>query len=172
LLLPDLEILNAFTAFDFAPVNILEADMKRINGEIDRLEAIKDRAEHYYDDLCLAEFLRAIAARMLVEQGFNTESMYQLHQKSLQVVFDNANKVALDHYIYYFAHYENGRMYTFNKDYEKAESEIQIVLKSNDRGQYSIGAGPHAKNKYSLASALVFKCHNCMTQIKSEANKK
>lgn len=172
MLLPDLEVLNAFTALDFAPVDILDIDMKRINTEIDRLEATKDRSEYHYDDLCLAQFLRAVVARMLLEQGSNTQSMYQLHQKSLETVFDNASKVVLDHYIYYFAHYENGRMYAFNKEYEKAESEIQIVLKSNDRGQYSIGAGPHAKNKYSLASALVFKCHNCMTQIKSESNKK
>lgn len=170
LLLPDLEVLNAFTAFDFVPIDILEVDMKRINTEIDQLETTKEHNEHYYDDLCLAQFLRAIIARMQLEQGSNTEAMYQLHQNSVQVVFDNANKVVLDHYIYYFSHYENGLMYLFNKEYDKAESEIQIVLKSNDRGQYNVGAGPHARHKYSLASALVFKCHNCMAQIKS--NKK
>ncbi|CAO3631096.1 unnamed protein product [Mucor hiemalis] len=173
LLLPDLEVLNAFTAFDFMPVDVLDSAMKRINTELSRLSSEKydKTSEYYYDDLCLVQFLRSITARMLIEQGSNAEDMHKVHDQSLKVVFDNADKIHLDHYIYYFSRYENALMLMWDKKYEEAEENVQIVLKSNDRGQYSIGAGPHAKNKYSLASALVFKCHNLHTQIKSEIQK-
>ncbi|KAL9538541.1 hypothetical protein MBANPS3_010853 [Mucor bainieri] len=172
LLLPDLEILNAFTAYDFIPANLLHAGLDRINTEITRLESTptEKRNTYYYDDLCLAEFLRAITSRELYEQGSDKTAMLSTHEKSLQFVFDHADKVQLDHYIYYFGRYEKACMLILEKEYTKAESEIQVVLKANDRGQYSIGSGPHAKNKYSLASALVFKCHNCMTKIKAESS--
>lgn len=152
------------------PVDILNKSMKRIKLELNRLSGEKQEKlpANYYDDICLAQFLRSITARMLVEQDSNVEEMKKVHEKSMQVVFDNGDKIMLDHYIYYFSHYEKARMLILDKEYTQAEEHIQIVLKANDRSQYSIGAGPHAKNKYSLASALVFKCHNLHTQIKSE----
>ncbi|KAI8639873.1 hypothetical protein BD408DRAFT_434767 [Parasitella parasitica] len=172
LLLPDLEVLNAFTAYDFMPVDVLQTGLNRINTEITRLEAATKEKHntYYYDDLCLAEYLRAITIRMLFQQKSGTEAMHQTHERSLKVVFDYADKIELDHYIYYFSRYEKANMLMLDKEYTKAESEIQVVLKANDRGQYSIGSGPHAKNKYSLASALVFKCHNFMTKIKVESS--
>lgn len=162
-------MLNAFTAFDFIPKDILEKDYERINAEIDRLEKLEKKTDNYYDDYCLAEFLRGITSRELYEASVNKEEMKQVNKTSLQTVFDNANKIVLDHYIYYFSHYENARMLLTQKEYTKSESEIQIVLKANDKGQYNVGAGPHAKNKYSLASALVFKCHNLMAKVKAES---
>lgn len=172
LLLPDLEILHAFTAYDFIPANLLHAGLDRINAEISRLESTpaEKHNAYYYDDLCLAEFLRAITSRELYEQGSDKAAMLSAHEKSLQFIFDHADKIQLDHYIYYFGRYEKACMLILEKQYTKAESEIQVVLKANDRAQYSIGSGPHAKNKYSLASALVFKCHNCMTKIKAESS--
>lgn len=150
------------------PVDILNSAMKRIDVELNRLSNNnKDKLPtNYYDDICLAQFLRSITARMLFEEGQNTEAMHKIHEQSLKFVFDNADKVLLDHYIYYFGHYEKARMLILDKNYAQAEADIQVVLKSNDRGHYGVGSGPHAKNKYSLASSLVFKCHNCMTQIK------
>ncbi|KAI9485681.1 MAG: hypothetical protein EXX96DRAFT_471986 [Benjaminiella poitrasii] len=172
LLLPDLEILNAFTAFDFIPVDILQTDMKRIDKELERLSNIShNKNTNYYDDQCLSQYLRAVIARGLYEQNIDTNKMHTLHESSLQTVFEEADKIELDHYVYYFSRYEHARMLILDKNYTKAESEIQVVLKANDRGQYSIGSGPHAKNKYSLASALVLKCHNLMTKVKYESSK-
>ncbi|KAI8884677.1 hypothetical protein K501DRAFT_247391, partial [Backusella circina FSU 941] len=174
LLLADLEVLNALTAFDFMPVTILKDNLKRIQLEIDRLEKLKvSDDQHYYDDLCLSYYLRAITSRMLYPQ--DPSKMKAIHQASVSKVFEHAEKIQLDHYIYYFTCYENARMelllYKHDKDRNHlavAEFQIQVVLKANDRHQYGIGAGVHARNKYSLASALVFKCHNCMAQVKDE----
>jgi hypothetical protein len=152
------------------PVDILEKSMKRIDTELSKLSTEKQDKlpDNFYDDICLAQFLRSITARTLIEQESNVEIMHKIHKEAMKVIFDNADKIQLDHYIYYFSHYEKARMLVLEKYYTQAEEHIQIVLKANDRNQYSIGAGPHAKNKYSLASALVFKCHNLQTQIKSE----
>ncbi|KAI8968448.1 hypothetical protein BDF20DRAFT_981625 [Mycotypha africana] len=169
LLLPDLEILNAFTAFDFIPANILENDILRINVEIDRLDdtARARNVHHFYDDYCLAQFFRGIGCRMLYEQNCNTTQSYDVATESLNQVFEYADRIELDHYIYYFSRYEMVLLYMMKKNYTKAEEEVQTVLKATEKGQYNIGAGPHAKNKYSLANTLAFKCHNCMTQIKT-----
>ncbi|KAI7902725.1 uncharacterized protein BX663DRAFT_510263 [Cokeromyces recurvatus] len=170
LLLPDLEILNAFAAFDFIPMDILQRNRKRIMNELDHLTNNQDKIMNYYDDLCLAQYLHAITCRQLYElKESDMNTIHTLHESSLQSVFDHADKITLDHYIYYFSRYEHACMFMLDKDYTKAESEIQVILKANDRGQYSVGSGPHAKNKYSLASALVLKCHNLMTKIKYES---
>lgn len=158
-------MLNAFTAFDCIPKDLLDTKLNRVNTELDRLDS---KSTHYYDDYCLAQFLRGVLARELYEET-RDESMITLNKQSLDSLFDNAEKITLDHYIYYFGRYENARMLIEEKEYQKAEAELQVVLKSDNKGQYNVGSGPHAKNKYSLASALVFKCHNCMAKIKEES---
>jgi hypothetical protein len=161
-------MLNAFTAFDCIPKDLLQTKLNRVNTEIDRLKKL-EKTNHYYDDYCLSQFLRGVLARELYEETDSKESMLELNKQSLTELFNNADKVELDHYIYYFGRYENARMLIVQDEYQKAEAEIQVVLKANDRGHYNVGTGPHAKNKYSLASALVFKCHNCMAKIKDES---
>ncbi|KAI8379130.1 uncharacterized protein BYT42DRAFT_567656 [Radiomyces spectabilis] len=169
LLMPDLEILNAFTAFDFMPHAILSKNLDVINEEIEKLPGRKNH-ENFDDDLCLAYYLRALTARSLLEQE-NAKNdaghLHRIHQESIQQVLDHANRIRLDHYIYYFSRYENARLLMLDKKYEEAEKEIQVILTANDTGKYNMGAGPHAKNKYSLANALVFKCHNCLMRIQN-----
>ncbi|KAG0165946.1 hypothetical protein DFQ28_008089 [Apophysomyces sp. BC1034] len=170
LLLPDLEILNAFGALSFMPKELLHHNLARINSNLEQLEEGRLNNLNYYDDICLAHYLRAMMIRMLVEE--EPEKMQQMHRESLDIVFENANKVLLDHYIYYFARYENARMMIVNEQFEEAEKEIQIIVRASEKGQYNVGAGPHAKNKYSLENALLFKCHNCITEIRELAAQK
>lgn len=172
LLMPDLEILNAFTAFDFMPVELLQQKMDRVNAEIAQLRNSKptDR-HHYYDDLCLAYYLRALVARMILQQqqqeDESTAKLYEIHTNAIQTVLENANKVELDHYVYYYARYEKAHMKMNQGDLAGAEAEIQVILHAAEKGQYGVGAGPHAKNKYSLENNLVFKCHNAIEKIRS-----
>ncbi|KAI8997240.1 hypothetical protein BDB01DRAFT_770382 [Pilobolus umbonatus] len=168
LLLPDLELLNIFSAYDFMPIDTLEKGMKRIDHEIRQLEERKEDA-YYDDDLCLASYLQAITARMLNEQGHEVDRMHQIHTRAIERVFSHAEKIVLDHYVYYFSHYENACMLILDEKYDMARSELQIILKANDKGQYNVGSGPHSRSKYSLANALVFKCHNCMAKIKEKS---
>ncbi|OBZ82598.1 Tetratricopeptide repeat protein 39B [Choanephora cucurbitarum] len=172
LFLPDLEILNAFSVLGFAPLNILELKLSQIDSELDQLEK---GSKYYCDDLCLAHLLKATIARMLYEQTDDAQvmkSMKSINQESIDIISEKANGILLDHYVYYFSRYEKAQMLILQNDYMAAEIEVQGILKAQDKGQYNIGSGPHAKNKYSLANALAFKCHNCLTKIKSEAKQK
>ncbi|KAI8138446.1 hypothetical protein BJV82DRAFT_523321 [Fennellomyces sp. T-0311] len=166
LILPDLEILNAFTAFDFMSVEALQENLARISKEMESLD--KGRM-HYYDDLCMVHYLRAHVARQLLEKDktCDAEKLRSMHHESVDTVLENANKVELDHYIYYFTRYEKARMLINESDYAGAEAEIQVILRAAEKGQYNVGSGPHAKNKYSLENALVFKCHNGDEKIQS-----
>ncbi|KAI9016472.1 hypothetical protein CLU79DRAFT_762701 [Phycomyces nitens] len=166
LVLPDLEILHAFSAFDFMPIELLRADLDRTQDALDKLDSSQ---AYYYDDLCLVHYLRAVILRNIdqrLESSGETQERAE-HAKSIEVVFANAQKVQLDHYVYYFAHYEKAQMLMAEHSYKAAEAEIQVVLKANDRNQFGVGSGPHAKSKYSLANALGFKCHNCLSKIQT-----
>ncbi|KAI8332752.1 hypothetical protein BD560DRAFT_494053 [Blakeslea trispora] len=172
LLLPDLEALNAFSAFEFMSRDLLEANLARTTKEIDRLSTKTAYAEvlNYYDDLCLCHYLRTMILRLLLdryghEDNKQKQAWKELHAESIQGVMDNADKIQLDHYIYYFTRYEEARMSIYDQDYQKAKDIIQSIIKMSEKGQFNVGAGPHAKNKYSLESNILFKCHNCLAEI-------
>ncbi|KAG0172915.1 hypothetical protein DFQ28_004071 [Apophysomyces sp. BC1034] len=159
LIFSDLEILNAFSIFDLIPEQLLLQNLELINQSIQTLDS--DAA----DDICLAYYLRALVARTLTERY--AQDKRTLHQQSLEMVFANAPKVQLDHYIYYFARYESARMLILDSQFDEAEAEIQVILRADEKGVYNVGAGPHAKSKYSMANALVFRCHNALAKIQS-----
>ncbi|ORZ21113.1 hypothetical protein BCR42DRAFT_459188 [Absidia repens] len=163
LISPDLEILNAFTAFDWMPVPILQQNIELITAKQTSLE--KD-ASNYYDNDCLLHYLKGLTARCLIQkqpEGDDQSNLYKIQSKSMDTLFAQAQHIYWDHYIYYFARYENGRLMMFDGKYDQAEKEIKVVLQSN--GQGHIGTGPHSKQKYSLANALQFKCHNCILRL-------
>ncbi|KAI8089817.1 uncharacterized protein BX664DRAFT_333982 [Halteromyces radiatus] len=160
LIVPDLEMLNATSGFDWMPKDILQINMKQLNTVLTRLD--KD-SDHYYDGLCLVNYLKALAARCLIQQDQEKDIYYKIHSDAMDVVFTQAQHAKWDHYIYYFARYENGRFLTYDGKYEQAEKEIKIVIRSN--GQAHVGTGPHMKHKYSLGNPLQFKCHNCLLLI-------
>ncbi|KAI9312224.1 hypothetical protein BX666DRAFT_1866434 [Dichotomocladium elegans] len=172
LVVPDLEILNAFTAYDFMPVDILIANYDLINKQ---LASLDKNQKFYHDDLALVHYLRAQLARHRLARQQQPDSddkklLMEIHHASVATVLEIAGKINLDHYIYYFTLYEKARMAIEEKDYESAQKDIQTILRANEKGLYSVGAGPHAKNKYSLESQLVFKCHNCEEKIQALKN--
>ncbi|KAI8088521.1 hypothetical protein BDF21DRAFT_378735 [Thamnidium elegans] len=174
LLFPDLEALNAFSAFDFMSIDLLHNNLERTTKEIYRLthETKHEEVLNYYDDLCLSHYMRSMVLRLLIDQvkDASTETKVnwkRLHKESIRCVMENAKKVQLDHYIYYFTRYEEARMLIIDQEYQKAKDIVQSIIKSSDKGQFNVGAGPHAKNKYSLENTILFKCHNCLTEIQA-----
>ncbi|KAI9269105.1 hypothetical protein BDA99DRAFT_503588 [Phascolomyces articulosus] len=165
LMFPDLEIANAFGACDYIPISQLRANIERLDTELSQLRTTN---KNYADDLCLGNYLRAIMARQLfskVDDPKEMEKLRTIHHTSMQTVFKAAQDVEYDHYVYYFSRYENARMLIMDEEYDQAEQEIQFVLKSNDKNQYSVGAGTKAKSKYSLENHILFKSHNCISEI-------
>ena len=45
----------------------------------------------------------------------------ELHRDSVECVLENADRVQLDHYIYYFTRYEEARMAIMNKEYQEVD---------------------------------------------------
>ena len=168
----DLEIANAFGACDYIPIQQLWVNIERLDTELAQLCTTHP---NYADDLCLGNYLRAIMARQLLLKVDDLKNMVKLrtiHHKSMQIVFNAAKDVVYDHYVYYFARYENARMFIMEDNYDSAEQEIQFVLKANDKNQYNVGAGTKAKSKYSMENHILFKSHNCMSEIEELRNQR
>ncbi|OZJ05668.1 hypothetical protein BZG36_01408 [Bifiguratus adelaidae] len=126
---------------------------------------------YFYDDYCLAYFLlgvlqRQIALSPLVRdksmRQVDADNMAQAALSSFERVFDHAQYIKYDHYIYYYARYENARTLALMDNLDQAEKEVLVVLKQ-DKSPSSIGR--EAKGKYSLENLLHFKCHNCLADI-------
>ncbi|KAI8968137.1 hypothetical protein BDB01DRAFT_726650 [Pilobolus umbonatus] len=166
LLFPDLEALNAFGALDFLPKDLLLINLSRLNTAIDTLmnEEKHEEILNYYDDICLCHYLRLLILRLLLEK-YSHQEWRTAYTESMEFIMQNADKIQLDHYIYYFTLYEAARMCIIDKEYDQAEQRIERIIKISEKGQFNVGAGPHAKNKYSLENTLLFKCHNCLTEI-------
>ena len=161
---PDLEVLNAFGISDYLPISLLRTNIQRIDQELN------DVTDASADDLCLAYYLRSVMARRLYIRSPDKQEQQQMrdiHHQSVQNVYKQAQDIVLDHYIYYFSRYEEARMMILDGDYDGAETSINVILKANEKGQYNIGKGSKAKSKYSLENSLLFRCHNCQTEIQA-----
>ncbi|KAI9281813.1 hypothetical protein BY458DRAFT_498061 [Sporodiniella umbellata] len=165
LCLPDLEALAAFNSLDFMNNALVLKNLDRVQHALDTLDR---KSLYYYDDLCLAHYLRLNLLRLLItrEQG-DRQHWETLHEVSLTAILDHAHSIQLDHYLYYFARYEQARLHILHAQYDQAKEIVKSIVKTSEKGLFNVGAGPHAKNKYSLESTLLFKCHNCLTEIDS-----
>ncbi|KAI8066692.1 hypothetical protein BC940DRAFT_302092 [Gongronella butleri] len=213
LIAPDLEVIHAFTAFDWMPADRLITVLTSLDEQLVQVEA--NAQVNKADDACLLQYLRMVTARCLIQrhatastvpisastssssttstpatttavsnattlaspasspiptrttQGVSTDASlyYKIHADSYAAVLAGASQVKWDHYVYYFARYEHGRLLMHDEKYDEAEKELRVVLHANDKGVYNVGTGPHAKHKYSLANSLSFKCHNGLLRM-------
>jgi hypothetical protein len=172
LLLPDLEILSFNNAYESMPPEMLQEKLEVLNKTIDDLEAkmkkSKEPYQNFYDDYCLANYLRGIITRLIAYLPSTTDEkqkeMLDLHESSMQACFDHAPQVQLDHWVYYFCRYERACTLLKQGISDDAKSDLQTVLKAPEKG-YNVGTGPGAKHKYSMENALLFKCHNALNGI-------
>ncbi|KAI8333026.1 hypothetical protein BC941DRAFT_358428 [Chlamydoabsidia padenii] len=165
LLFPDLEVLNAFSAFELMSTDLARKNLARIDATLVRLQ--NNNSFYVYDDLCLCHFLRTMLIRMILQDTSdnNNKELKQAHQVSVQAVMDFADKVQLDHYTYYFTVYEKARMLIMDNQLDAAQKEINYLIRCSEKNDFNVGAGARAKNKYSLENSLILKCHNCLEMI-------
>ncbi|KAI8099159.1 uncharacterized protein BX664DRAFT_289117 [Halteromyces radiatus] len=167
LLFPDLEVLNAFSAFELMSTDLVRKNLGRIQATLTRLES--NKSFYVYDDLCLCHYLRTMLIRMLLQDPTTPKEerqrLKETHRISIQAVLDMAEKVQLDHYTYYFTVYEKARMLMMDNELDAARKEIQYLIRCSEKNEFNVGAGARAKNKYSLENSLILKCHNCLEMI-------
>jgi hypothetical protein len=176
LLLPDLEILCFTNSYESLPYDILLVKLQVLNATIndleDKLKTSDEPYENFYDDYCLAQYLRGLITRLIacspsVEQK---QDILALHEVSMQACFDKANKVQWDHWVYYYCRYERACMFIKEDQFDEAKSDLQMVLKAEK--EYGVGSGPGAKHKYSMENQLIFKCYNALHDIERQSNPK
>ncbi|KAI8332039.1 hypothetical protein BC941DRAFT_359617 [Chlamydoabsidia padenii] len=184
LLFPDLEILLSIGGLELMPANIIHKNLSRITVVLKRLET--SQSLYVNDDICLAHLLRATLYRFLFDiespppqqqsllghDELNRQHPYKLiHRQSIQTIMDSAQKVQLDHWVYYFALYEKAQLLIMDKLYAEAKRELDYILRCTEKNEFNVGAGVRAKNKYSMENALILKCHSCLGYIAEVATK-
>ncbi|KAI9308371.1 hypothetical protein BJ944DRAFT_156358 [Cunninghamella echinulata] len=169
LLFPDLEVINAFSVFELMPKELIYTNLARTAATLKRLE--NNKSFYVNDDICLTHFLRTVLIRTLiqipgaVESNEKLQQLKTMHQQSVNTVLEKAKDVQLDHYCYYYTIYEKARMLIIENELDAAKKEVDYLIKCSEKNTFNVGAGPRAKNKYSLENSLALKCHNLLELI-------
>ncbi|RUS18742.1 hypothetical protein BC937DRAFT_88402 [Endogone sp. FLAS-F59071] len=186
LFLPNLELLLVWNCYEIMPLPQLRRITSLVDAEITRLEIAQLSSatgapyDNFYDDLCLAQFLRGVLLR---QQAFFSDpdvlvsdpdlahhhALVTRALDSFRAVFHDAWRIRFDHYIYYFSRYEMGRTLLLMGDIRAARDEFAIVLSRQSipvPADAEPGARPpEVKGKYSLENMVIFKTHNSVAEL-------
>ncbi|KDR77972.1 hypothetical protein GALMADRAFT_224382 [Galerina marginata CBS 339.88] len=160
------------------------------SGKGTTLKERKDRADvekgygaakggGYWDDFCLAMFLRGVCMRYVaypdpdaeLDDADNLHSPGELSKEaaereaeaSFKAVFEHGPKIELDHQLVYHAHYEVGRLYACQSHPALARAEFDLVLSGKT---LEVGASGK-KGKYSMENALHMRTHAAVDILES-----
>ena len=161
LLLPAIEFSYIYHCLTNAPryslcdsqlVDISEA--LRVLNEVEDPSQYHSGADEYWDDYCLAHFLRGVTLRYIayperhakVEPAVSPipqEEAAEQAEISLQNVIEASHRLALDHYLCYFAHYELGRLQANQGHKAEAKEQFNLImsgkkLEAQHKGKYSM----------------------------------
>ncbi|KAF9555191.1 hypothetical protein CPC08DRAFT_737445 [Agrocybe pediades] len=135
----------------------------------------------YWDDYCLAMFLRGVCLRYVAypdpdaeldpkdevkDTPLSKEIAERESEASFRAVFEHGPKIELDHHLVYHAHYELGRLLACqiptcatpslaSEKKDKAKAEFDLVLS----GKYLEVGSSGKKGKYSMENALHMRTH-------------
>jgi len=140
LLLPADEMMYLWNCYSCTPAPLLEQALTRITASLDQFLAINKEAlnglsapkdfPRLFDERAIGHLLKGA---VLSQLGRHDEAL-----ACLQEVTSNERKVAKDHYVLPYAHYEIGRIHYHQHDYKTARVSIQ---KSSSYTNYSIDRG-------------------------------
>jgi tetratricopeptide (TPR) repeat protein len=181
LLLPAYEIMYMWSGFDLMPRSRIESCIVEFDGALKYLDAQQKVTEEpyktFFDDLCLARFLKGVASRELVipnsqlllpEQDFvkrvvSNESKEALKYsiRQLEFIALQAESLHLDHWILPFSRYELGSLHVRLGDYETARREYNAAL----NGGYTQEEVGTQKVKVSMEQSLHLRTHNALVKV-------
>ncbi|KAJ3182594.1 hypothetical protein HDU85_002695 [Gaertneriomyces sp. JEL0708] len=193
LLLPHLEILYVLNGFDIIPTSHRPTFIAEVDAAISQLETqlsgcAKDKNgdeippyDTFYDDVCLARFLKGVLTRELAlpssdslvpiqhlakqikAHSFTSTQQQQITYsiRQLEYILLISDKIKLDHWILPFSRLELGQLYLRTGDFEKARKEFMAALNG---GVAEDEAGTPRK-RVSLENALHFRVHNALVKL-------
>ncbi|SOV04327.1 uncharacterized protein UDID_02344 [Ustilago sp. UG-2017a] len=176
LLLPGLEFAYVYHCLSNAPRYILcDEALVMVSDALTDLHAVEDASqyfsgEEYYDDLCLAHFLRGVCLKYIAcperhskvrpkESPIPQDEAAEQAEISFRTVLQHGHQLKLDHWLVYFAHYELGRLYAGRGRIEEAKEQLLLVLSQKaleDRGR---------KGKYSLQNMVHLRANGALNGI-------
>jgi hypothetical protein len=179
LVLPGLELAYLFRAISFAPRQV---NVDRMLPEVYKaLEKIEGSTEAdyegdgagYWDDYCLAKFLEGVCLRFVAypdpDALIDPDEVITIPKEeaeaksaaAFQFVFEHGQKIELDHYLVYHAHYEYGRMLGCQGKRNEAQEQLELVLSGKP-----LEVGPSGrKGKYSMENALQLRSHAALEYL-------
>lgn len=176
LLLPGLEFAYVYHCLSNAPRYILcDEALVMVSDALADLHDVEDPSQYYsgdeyYDDLCLAHFLRGVCLKFIAcpekhskvrpkESPIPEREAAQQAEISFKTVLEHGHQLKLDHWLVYFAHYELGRLYAGTGRDADAKEQLNLVLSQKtleDRGR---------KGKYSLQNMVHLRANGALNAI-------
>lgn len=176
LLLPAIEFSYIYHCLTNAPryslcdnqlVDISEA-MRELN-EVEDPSQYHSGADEYWDDYCLAHFLRGVTLRYIAypeahakvqpkESPIPKEEASEQADISLNNVIEASHRLALDHYICYFAHYELGRLRANQGRKDEARTQFNLIMSGKK-------LETHHKGKYSMMNMCTLRTNGAISVL-------
>ncbi|KAH9837579.1 uncharacterized protein C8Q71DRAFT_753294 [Rhodofomes roseus] len=177
LALAALEFGYLFLCIEHAPRTVILSHMlPQTDALLAELQGHRDRPTAYdgyfWDDWCLAQFLRGVCLRYVAYPDADTvpdDAELPMSQAdaerdavlAFEAVFADGDKIALDHYLNYFAHFEYGRLLACKRDKAGAREHLELVMS----GKSLEGPGVHRKGKYSMENGLHVRTHAALEAL-------
>ncbi|EPS94824.1 hypothetical protein FOMPIDRAFT_1152789 [Fomitopsis schrenkii] len=178
LALAALEFSYLFLAIARAPRAVILARMlPQADALLAELAQWKERPAAYdgtfWDDWCLAMFLRGVCLRYVahpdadavVDPGEKLEMDQSAAERdavaAFEAIFKDGDKIVLDHYLNYYAHFEYGRLLACKGEKAQAREHLELVMS----GKPLEGPGVHRKGKFSMENGLHVRTHAALEAL-------
>lgn len=178
LLLPALEFSYVYHCFTNAPAySLSDNQLVDISEALQEINQVQDPSEYYsgadeyWDDYCLAHFLRGVTLRYIAypeqhakleasQQPIPRNEAAQQAEISLCNVIESSHRLSLDHYLCYFAHYELGRLYASQGNTSAAREQFDMVMSGK-----TLEATSKGKGKYSMQNMCTLRTNGALTVL-------
>jgi hypothetical protein len=175
LLLPALEFSYVYHCFTNAPAySLSDNQLVDISEALQGINQVQDPSEYYsgadeyWDDYCLAHFLRGVTLRYIAyperhakveasEHPIPKNEAAQQAEISLCNVIESSHRLSLDHYLCYFAHYELGRLYASQGNTTAAREQFDMVMSGK-----TLEATSKGKGKYSMQNMCTLRTNGAL----------
>ncbi|GHJ86750.1 hypothetical protein NliqN6_3152 [Naganishia liquefaciens] len=184
LILPAIELSYFFGTLPNAPPRIqFGAILPRIESHLTMISQSSPETYNggsgYWDDYCLAHFLRGVALSFAAyphEEALITDQDRKSYpttpeaagkdaMSSFESVLQHSIDIQLDHWIIYFTHFEMGRLYSQMGDNDSAKHQLELVMSGKT---LELNTQARSQGKYSMESALMIRVHAGLSAIKED----
>ncbi|GAA5888776.1 hypothetical protein JCM6882_002847 [Rhodosporidiobolus microsporus] len=184
LTLPGCELAYVLNCLGLSPRQVLvEKHLAAVKAVLKELEEVKDpsaygkNGDEYWDDYCLAHFLRGVILRFIAHPEpyvklqpdaptVPVAEADELALTSLNFILQHGKDIEVDHHLVWFAHYELGRLFHSQGQWTKAREQYERVM--SGKGM-EVGK-KKGKGKVSLQNMAVLRSNAGLQLLKEEGH--